>query len=829
MDKSKKKNKSKKEAAMKTPHNISESEVFTKLEGPDKYYMPYILTKDENESCIWFKKNLQTNLKLNNDKLANQIKTLKPEHWKYSGILRHHTLRAMGLNLFMDITDTIIVVYKIKDISHEDREVIYNISYININPKNKDLYFDKEARPIQLPPESSHGNLYINNICPSNSSISKDGEYRSVLIYWRFVEYMLSHDSDLNALYNDMINYFTDKFQDRKLNIYPHYYFPTDTLRKKYSFELELMMANRKIKFFAISWFLFYYAHNSGLISNHINQIYLYIMLKYKHEDIAFFKSLIKTHSQATIRYLSHILNTNIRSTKDRGISSFCKIKLGQKFIPISLREIQYPFDITYKPWKEYLIGITLSDLIVNNITAGFPLMTNWLFIKNTDQHLFDNPSQYSRMEKSVYAVQIANILAQARYLAADQTKPSNVLLIDEEDAFELRTQKKNKKLISSWLSREFQVLHDGIDDDIKHAQLHIIMSNVSFCMFTEYVGRTLYETIFLTKKSVYYKELVNDLFSEKGYPHFERFMFELAYNLHCLSSKYGIIHSDLHLHNITLNPLFYKMWTTVEDSMPKVLYVIEPDNSYIFDTNFYYMTIIDFSRSIMDPSRIHLFKHPTLHKTFDIVDNIKDFEYMQQAALLQYLYSCKPEYKQHALALQAGIKTHFDIYFRILSILDLYMIMLRLLDFLQLKNNDIVEPYKGCIQLVKKIFSECDLYLSQTLKNLLDIQISATEPEQTFEYPIHEIIKKIFSHKIFNDNEDINNIVDIYNYNNNITYSLNRYEQLPDIFEHLSKNKNNDKFIQNSLKRRIEFDNQQLANYKTLLYIQKRQREKNV
>jgi hypothetical protein len=395
----------------------------------------------------------------------------------------------------------------------------------------------------------------------------------------------------------------------------------------------------------------------------------------------------------------------------------------------------------------------------------------------------------------------------------------------------ELKVNKKNKRMITSWLSREFQILYDGIDEDIKHAQLNIIMSNVTFCMISEFVGKTLYESFFLAKKSEYYRSMVSDLFSEKGFINFERFLFEIAYNLACSSSKFGIIHGDLHLHNITLNDLFYKMWINIEVKEPKILYVVEPGQEYVFNTNFYHMTIIDFSRCILDPSCVNIFKHESLHKNFDLIDNMKKFEELQQTNLLNYLYSCKPEYKDIGPPLQASIRSYYTTYFKILSILDLYMVMSRLLDFLQMRGNQIIAPYSGTTKLVKQIFAECDLYLTETLNNLMSIDSGTNiESYQNAEWPILTIIRKVFAHKQINiESVNLDEIVDIYNFNNELKYTLNKADSMPPPFYELEKNKENDSFIRNSVKRRVAYEEQISNNYKTLHIIKKRQSEKNI
>ena len=745
--------------------------------------------------------------------------------------MRYNTYKALSMNLFMDTTNTIIAVYKIKDIALDDREVIYNIAYINIKSNNKSVFFDDHefSESSGSSDIQQHGNLFINNICPVGSTISKDGEYRSVLIYWRMVKHIIHKHDKLNLLFKDIYEYLVDKFHDRKLLIYSHLYFPTDDLKNKYSFEVELMIGNLKLEFFSISWFVIYYSYMFGTISDHLNIAYKKIMFKYKHEDNEFFKKIITKHSIEIIRYMYHIFSTNIRSTTDRGIDSFCKVKLGQKFIPISLREIQYQFDIRYRPWKEYFVNLRLSDLVVNQVTPGFPLTTNWIFIKNTDKHLFDNPSQYSRMEKSSQATQISNMLNQARFLTRKEIKPSHILTDNEDVVMEL--QKKQNNVVTSWISREFQILHNKIDSAIAHSHSNIAMSNVTFCIFTEYVGKTLYESIFITKQSNYYRHMVKNMFSESGYPIFERFMFELSYSLLCSSSKFGIIHGDLHMHNITLNDMFYKSSIDVSIKNPKVMYILGENNEYVFDTNFYFMTVIDFSRCILDPEKINLFQHEELHNMFDLVGNINEFEEQQKNNLVNYLFLCKPEYKEFGLPLLNSIRLHYGVYFKIFSILDLFMITSRFLDFFKFKKDLLFSPCSGCISLIKNIHNKCDIYLTNAIEELTKENEIIIEKHKGDNWPIFDIINSVFVHRNIKNitNLDPNDIVDVYNYNNELKYSLNKSSKFPPAFKDLNKHADNDNFIKNSLKRKDLYDEQMNKNIKTLLIIKKRQREKNI
>ena len=284
------------------------------------YITQYELSELEKKNCAFFKSEFINTLNISNEALNKSLKHKSAEDWKFSNVLRYNVIRSIGLNMFMNIT-----VYKIKDITLSDREVIYNISYINIRPdkKHKNLFFDENNILNKIPETSTYGHLYINNICPTGSIISRDGEYRQILVYWRMVRHMLNTDTEINKLFSDIVEYFIDKFQDRKFIIFTHYYFPTDELRNKYYFELELMITNRKIEFFGISWFIFYYKYIFGTISDHENDLFQKIMLKYKTHDIKYFNYLIKKYSIGVIRYFYHIVNTNIRSTTDPAMNPY--------------------------------------------------------------------------------------------------------------------------------------------------------------------------------------------------------------------------------------------------------------------------------------------------------------------------------------------------------------------------------------------------------------------------------------------------------------------------------------------------------------------------
>ena len=59
------------------------------------------------------------------------------------------------------------------------------------------------------------------------------------------------------------------------------------------------------------------------------------------------------------------------------------KISLGQKISPLNILEVQNPFNIRYKPWREFLISEKVQDLIINGICKGFPFIGDYYYIKD--------------------------------------------------------------------------------------------------------------------------------------------------------------------------------------------------------------------------------------------------------------------------------------------------------------------------------------------------------------------------------------------------------------------------------------------------------------
>jgi len=561
-------------------------------------------------------------------------------------------------------------------------------------------------------------------------------------------------------------------------------------------------------------------------------------MLKYKKEDLIFFKSLWKVFNINIIETFRYICDNSI--TEDLEVDLHKKVKLGQKLIPLNLLEATHHFNIEYTPWKEFLIANKLSDLVVNNITNGFSLTNSWFLIKSNKKGLYDNPSQADRIEKSNIATKIVDILNQARTYTRQNINTNE----QEGDSFNKTMSiiypsvlSENKKHITSWLSSEFYVLNKKIKSSIDHTKKNIIMSNVSLNIISEYLGKTLYDAVFFTKKSEYYNKLVDHPFSEVSYSYFKKYMFQICYNLYCINSKYGIIHGDLHLNNITLNSLFYKKSIHINVKNPLILYVLSPEYQYIFEHNFYDLCLIDFSRAILHIDTYNLLKLDSIPDFYNIIHSKKQFTEIQITLLLDYLISIKPEYKDLEIQITNQIKHHYNSFFKILTTLDLFHVSNKLLDFIKLgKETNFTSYYPKTITLIENINKSADYYLSIELNNLLEKRNYQEVDEM--EWPILTIIKDIFAENLSDNFKTYKNIVDVYNYNSIIQYSISSLKKFPPTLQ-TNKQYENGKITTQSKnklnklnlfkKRRKTYEEQTFKNFKVINIIMKRQYEKNV
>jgi len=727
----------------------------------------------------------------------------------YGSYNRLDSLVAFGYFLDINIVNTICTTFRVRDLS-EKIDAIFSFGYFEYSKqpvKNKKV----GIKPI--------GTNYIYRYFTIGGSfLSKDGEYRVGLINFCNIN-NINITPIVRNIFQDIKQYLSVNLPKRGLVILKEYFYPTDNL-KTIEIELEYYSFELQNDLFAIAWFKNIFNLFLNIIENHLDEKFQKIMFKHKKEDLEFFNSLLKKYTREQMDLLRYITNNMFTTTNVITNKKFTATKVGQKIIPLSIAESQAPFNIRYKPWREYLISTHCSNYVINNISPGFFITNSWFYIKNSRKGLFDNEIQYEKMKRSELAVQISELLLRAQIYTHENITDKIGLKIKQ-------------KTIDSWISNKFKELSHKIQDPIDYTKENIIMSNVALAIITEYVGRTIWDVLLLSKSSSYYNNLIGCPFTQSGYNIFSKYMFELCYNLYCMNSISGIIHGDLHLNNVTLHALTYTSARNINNVItPTVLYVLGSETSqFIFPTVGYYLCIIDFSRSIVLPEKIEQLHSPELPKTHVILDNMKDFQSDQVERLLNMYTQYAPDGKSHIDELRILFKNKFEAVFKLLTTIDLFGVTQKLLYTFSSNNTKIIKPHKKCIDLLEKINKYANQYFSVEMNKLL----SDKDYEKTvlaMEWPIYTIIKNCFYENLI-VNTDVGNIVDVYNINNKMEYSLNKLELYPPILKNPKEIEKNIEKTQAHIKefkiRRCKFEKERDVGMKTVNFIATRQKQKHL
>jgi hypothetical protein len=682
---------------------------------------------------------IKTYLKNNSDNLL------------YGSIGRINTYAIFGYKMNLDIVDTICITFKIKDLKN-DKETIFAYGYCDEKPT------DTINSNIAVAYVLQNSRISFNYFTIGGSFLSVDGEYRLSIIQGVNLLKIKNTPVILNIFY-DIENYIQEKNIERRMLLSREYFYPTDD-KKILQQELEQITFSLQTLLYVINWFKIMLNEKLGITENHLNEKFKSIMFEHKKEDLVFFNELVSRYGDYYISAFRTLISHVFLNHNEPEASG---TKIGQKIIPLNLAEVQHPFNIKYKPWREYLIANRLSDLVVNNVTPGFFITNSWFYIKNSRKGLFDNEIQYEKMEQSDTAIQITDLLINAQSHAFANTQRARN-----------KSTKSRKKILNTWLSDKFQNLHDKIQDPISFAKEDIIMSNVALCVISEYVGRTLMDVMHISTGQ-YYNNLIGRPFTQQGYPMFAKYMFDLCYNLYSMNSLLGVIHGDLHLNNATFNTIAYQNQTDIKKS---VLYILGDDEQYIFPTTGYNVCLIDFSRSIILPESIQLFKDTALPKSYNIITNIKDFQVEQVNRLLRMYLNYAVDSDCNKDELQILFKNHFEAVFKLLTVVDLFGVTQKLDLLFSSKATGIVQPHASCIKLLRKINKLAEYYMTSEMNKLI-LNISYEKEILQAEFPIKTIIKQCF-YDFLTGTADIDNIIDIYNINNELKYSLNKYENYP-------------------------------------------------
>ncbi len=637
------------------------------------------------------------------------------------------------------------IVFKLYDMSHHKE-----INYATLFCENVSELPDKLEKNIY--PEQRIGNIVLQYFSISPSFISCDGEYRTNFIrYSDFIKAKIKYPE----IWNELEMYVMKSVERRQWNYYSSYFHGRESENNN---ELERVIKSNLIaqSLLTLSWFHAIYKESLGLSESHMNATFKEIMFGNLKTDFDFLEELIKKYGEKEVEMVkvltSYIIHPIFGSKTKR------YIPLGYKMIPLNLREIQNPLKLHYKSWREFLIANKCNDLVINQISPGFPITLDWFLIKKTHKGLFDNKSQYERLRHSELARSILSSLYEAQrstYFASTNIGNSS-------------------KSIKEWVSNKFKYLHDKIRDPIEFSVDEIIMSDITLVFSNEYVGRTIADTVNIVKKSKTYDQMIGTPFH--NFDMFKKYMFEICYNLLVINKKLSIVHGDFHLNNATIGLLY-----TNEEPNAGVVYQLDETHKYVFTNNGYFACIIDFSRSMINPEDYENLKDEGMPDNFQIIKDYDQFEASELQNLLYWYLQLYPNKAKQKEELHVMFKHNAYASFKLLTAMDLYMFTARFNALLSKQN---IGVNKKCFELLEKINKLSEVYITTEINNLMRDQTYGAQVLAA-DFPIETIIKKCFVDNMIDVAKNKRVITDYYVLDNDLSKSLSKYEKFPDVIKY--------------------------------------------
>ena len=646
---------------------------------------------------------------------------------KYSlGLLKRTTIiNTLKYTILPNMTHGNTIVFKLFDLSTK-KEINYAL-----------LFCEQYSKSSQILEREQIGKFTISYYSVAPCLISCDGEYRG-----GFNKYKLFRRVKIlyPEIWDTIETYVIKISRIRQWSIYPRY-FHSESIDDNYELERIIKTDNVMMDMLCLTWFNFVYNEFKHENETHMNETFKEIFITHIKDDTNFLKSLIlKFSDEKIIKMVNMIRNIKI-GLHDTNLS----IRMGIKMIPLNNREIQEPFKLKYKPWREYLINVRCADLIINQIAPGVSLTSDLFIIQNSNKGLFDNKSQHDRLKNSELATDISKLLKDAHrntYFA------TNLLSAEVNN--------DNKK----WINTKFKKLANKIQDPINYTEEEIIMSDVSIAYPSEYVGKT-FSDILQTHSNL---ELLGNPI--KNHEVFAKYLFEICYTLLCLNEHLGVIHGDFHLNNATIGQLY-------SGSSGNIMYCIN-DIKYVFENKGIFACVIDFSRSLLNPEKYNILFDKSMPKNFRLINDYEIFETNESINLLNVYLQLFPAKQKKKQELALLFKVQFQAVFKLLTCIDVYMFSYRLIALMSQN----AKVHKNTLALLEKIFKLAESFITEEMNHLAADESYGKKILED-PYPIEQIIKKCFPEYLENPKAKYI-ITDYYNYNNKFINSLDTYDTFP-------------------------------------------------
>lgn len=663
------------------------------------------------------------------------VEALKSFQFRYSSIWRHEKANLMKYICPIKKQDYIITCFKLASKSDLSDNVCYAMLYSEIKEEKVNHCF----------------------ICCSPTFNSADGEFRNSFIPFS----NMSFASEAAWTYFFPVQeLFTKKVDAGELTGYAGTIYPEGT--EKYASELEESIKNQNIavKLYVLAWIEMMLKIQNKTSENHICDAYKNIFNE--EENIKLINKLVpKERSRFPELTDMHKVKKIKMSTIHLGLLS-----LGQKFIPLSVREINQPMDLRLMPWRELHMNSIASDLVINGITPCLPILHDWLIIRSSPD-LYDNTVSQIKFQHSDDIKQIV------KELQTTKSKFSKTLP-------EFKTEEEETEMLVQLRSFDLQ-----IDVPMSFAEKEIIKSPFSLCFISEYLGRTTADIPNYFKNSYVAGVLGKGVFTNPNV--LKKHVFEYLYTICCLNKHLNIIHGDLHLNNIVMfvnrTVTNYAKGFDIENSYCIYKY---NDKEYLLPHYNYYSGIIDFSRALIWNDKL-------LSKDYS-KEQMKEIRKSVKARVVSLIKRTFPEYFSKNLSkFNAVIIDNFNALYKIATAIDSYRLFKNLeilfdREFAQSINKpqemfDVRMISNEIMPLLRGIYKEAHTEMLAQFE-LLFSKIGTPEIRHHRPTRINELLlEKYFNSFVVSENPVIGkkiHLVDYHDGDNELKYSLKNKERYP-------------------------------------------------
>lgn len=517
-----------------------------------------------------------------------------------------------------------------------------------------------------------------------------------------------------------------------------------DILLKQKDFKIEIPVGiniaeNITIKLLTLSSFITIYRTVYNQIQLHTHKIYINIINNLVKID----KNFIFNNYTESKEIYNHLFR------------NYTERPSGQKLTPLTVGEVISVGNISYKPWRELIISYGVSDMVLNYIAPVFAIGSNWTYIENINENIFDNMIIKHKL-----------IINKSIQKMVDDYKKIY------EDSQEIE---------------DIEHYRENLLEDINDINKNKLLSHIALARIDEYVGFTIGTIPRNVRKAKIVQPHYENFITNIDF--FNKYIFDILYGCHVIHKKLGIINFDLHLNNVTIMKVdnFYKTnidtktheiteITYSRDKKYCVAYVIGND-SYYFPFDGFYGAIIDFSDSIINETFLdysHKYGNSGRYDTDAIIDFEKDEIFDKLADSLPYAAINKDKVK-------GAIISDYENMFKVIATID-YITFLRKLRLtferemeLGQRDNDL-RKFTVNTSIMDKLKLMEDKSLSFMLKNLQIVISKDYKNSDDIKFP-GDILLKEFFHEYCKKSTDV---YEAWNFNNNIEHSVSVYKSYP-------------------------------------------------